>query len=99
MLAIAYMFFLANFTFGILVGTRIIPSSRFRQFHHVLYFAVMLSLAGAIIADGFLHSRLPVLSLCVFGLLLAMPLFRGGSRTHAVYAVMCLALYTAIVAI
>lgn len=97
MLPVAYIFFLVNFTFGVFVKTGVIPPVRFRRFHHVLYFAVMASLAIAIIVDGFLHSYLPVALVLVFCLLLAMPLFRGGSRTHIVYAVVCLAVYTAIV--
>lgn len=97
MLVVAYIFFLVNFTFGVLVKTGVIPPVRFRRFHHVLYFAVMASLAAAIIVDGFLHSYLPVAPLLVFCLLLVMPLFRGGSHLHIVYAMLCLAVYTAII--
>jgi hypothetical protein len=97
MLAVAYTFFLANFTFGLLVGARIIPSMRFRRLHHALYFGVMVSLAGTIITEEFLDGHLAVLPAIVFCLLLAMPLFRGGSRLHAAYAVLCLVIYTAVV--
>lgn len=97
MLLIAYICFLANFTFGVLVRTGVIPRVRFRRFHHLLYFSAMASLAAAIIVDGFLHSYLPVAPLLVFCLLLVMPLFRGGSHAHIVYAILCLAIYTAII--
>jgi hypothetical protein len=97
MIATAYGIFLVNFLFGLAVGLGIVDSSRFRFVHHAIYFLVMLSL---IVATALSIGRGESIA-WAFGtmaaLLLVMPRFPGRSRGHALYAVVCLVLYSAIV--
>lgn len=99
MFSVAYALFLANFTFGILVRTGVVPPVRFRRIHHLLYFAVIISLAAAVVTEVLLYNRFAIAPAGVFCLLLAMPLFRGHSRAHTLYAVLCFVAYTTVVVV
>ncbi len=97
MLALAYMLFISNFLFGLLVRTGAIPDARFRLVHRLLYASVLLSLAAAAAADIIAGQGIPWLLLTVECLLLGMPVFAGRTSAHAVYACVCLLMYTAVV--
>jgi hypothetical protein len=90
---VAMVFFLANFTLGILVQFRIVDTKPFRWLHHALFFAAFASAALAA-GVGFLQGApyrwvlLPVLLLFA-----ALPRVRAGTRGHAALASGALILY------
>lgn len=98
MLGAAYSIFLANVIVGLLVKTHVITSSRFRLMHHVLYFFVMASLLAATVAT-FIHGSAAYAwqQVGMAAILLGMPLFRGRSSGHWMYATFCCAAYSALV--
>ncbi len=97
MLIAAYSIFLANFLFGALVKSRIIDSRSFRIVHHLLYLLVVVSLLVATLL-AFMRGRHQAWGTgAMAGLLLCMPLFRGRSRGHWIFAILCALLYTLLV--
>jgi len=98
MLTLAYIVFLTNFTFGLLVRLRVIESGRMRFVHHGLYALTLASLVAAAVVEGMNAEYGRVWMLAAMGaFLLCMPFFRGWSRGHWVYAVICSVLYSALV--
>ena len=90
---VAMVFFLANFTLGILVQFRVVDSRPFRWLHHALFFVVFASAAVAA-GVGFLQDApyrwvlLPVLALFA-----VLPRVRAGTPGHAALASGALILY------
>lgn|GEM_PF-997163 len=97
MLIAAYSIFLTNLLFGALVKGRIIDSRSFRVVHHLLYLIVVASLLAATLL-AFMRGRQQAYATgAMAGLLLCMPLFRGRSRGHWIFALVCALLYTLLV--
>jgi hypothetical protein len=90
---VAMVFFLANFTLGMLVQFRVVDTKPFRWLHHVLFFVAFASAAVAA-GVGFLQGEpyswalLPVLVLFA-----VLPRVRAGTRGHAALASAALILY------
>lgn len=91
----AAILFLMNFALGLLVQLRIVDTKPFRWLHHVLFFAVFVSVAVAALA-GFLAGApyrwalLPVLALFA-----VLPYVRAGTAGHAALACGALVFYVA----
>lgn len=97
-LTIAYLLFVLNFLFGVLVALGIIPRGRWGKVHHFLYLLTIIGIVAAIIEAVVLKAPLlPAIGVMAL-LLLAMTRFHGGSRAHSLYATLCLALYSALLA-
>ncbi len=97
MLIVAYVLFISNFLFGLLVRVGMVPAARFRIVHRLLYALVLLSLAAAAAVSIAAGRGIPWPLVLVGVLLLGMPFFPGRKTAHAIYAVLCLAMYTAVV--
>ena len=98
MLITAYGIFLTNALFGLLVKLGVIDNGRFRVVHHLLYFLVVVSLMSATLLTFLRGERGGYAMGAMAGLLLCMPLFRGRSRGHWLFASCCALLYTTLVA-
>ncbi len=93
----AFLCFLLNFVFGLLVRAGIIDSRRFRVVHTVLYFCAVASLGLTALAYGIFG---PGIGAVVCGAMLVplffMSRFPGRSRGHWVHALICAVLYVAL---
>ena len=91
----ATVLFLLNFALGLLVQFRIVDTKPFRWLHHALFFAVVVSVAAAVLV-GFLTGApyrwtlLPVLFLFA-----VLPYVRAGTTGHAALACGALVFYVA----
>ena len=95
-LLIAYLLFILNFLYGVLVAVGIIPRARWGKVHHFLYLLTMAGIvAAAIEAVVQQTSMLPALAAMAL-LLLGMSRTRGGGRAHSIYATFCLVVYSVI---
>jgi hypothetical protein len=93
--SVAYLLFVVNFLFGVLVATGIVERGRWSRLHHVLYLLTMIGIVAAL-TDAMLR-RQPIVHLAAMALLLlGMTRFRGGSRAHSIYATLCLVAYSAL---
>ena len=96
LLQIAYLLFLLNFLYGVLVALGIIPRGRWGKVHHFLYLLTMAGIVAAGIESVVQQSSLlPALAAMTL-LLLGMSRFRGGGRAHSIYATLCLVVYSVI---
>lgn len=93
-LIVAYGVFIANYLFGVCVGTGLIRTGRFRFVHHLLYFLTMFSLGMVALLALWRGDGAGYLSLALFVLLLGMPRFSGGSRGHRIFATACFIFYS-----
>lgn len=94
MLKAAFLCFILNFAFGLLVRTGIIDSRRFRFVHTALYFCAIASLAITALAYWAFGPGIGAVACGAMVLvLLGMSRFAGRSRGHWIYALLCAALY------
>ena len=92
-LQIAWLIFVVNFLYGVLVASGVVERGRWRKIHHFLYLLTILGILAAI-AVALLDGRsLPVPLAVMALLLLGMSRFGGGGRAHAAYATICLVVY------
>jgi hypothetical protein len=96
-LLIAYLLFVVNFLFGVLVATGIVERGRYRKVHHFLYLLTMLGIGAAVVLAIVRNHSLPPAPMAMALLLLGTSRFHGGTRAHAAYAVLCLVVYSMIV--
>ena len=91
----ATILFILNFVLGILVQLRIVDTKPFRWLHHVLFFAVFVSTAAAVLA-GFLSGAPYRWSLlAVLAIFAVLPRVRAGTIGHATLACGALLFYAA----
>ena len=91
----ATILFILNFVLGILVQLRIVDTKPFRWLHHVLFFAVFVSTAAAVLA-GFLSGTPYRWSLlAVLAIFAVLPRVRAGTIGHATLACGALLFYAA----
>lgn len=90
----AFLCFVLNFVFGLLVRTGIIDSRRFRFVHTALYFCAVTSLAIAALAYWTFGPSIGAVACGVMLLLLlVMSRLPGRLRGHWIYAIICAAMY------
>ena len=95
-LPIAYLLFVINFLFGVLVAVGIIPRGRWGKVHHFLYLLTMAGIVAAAI-EAVAQQRSLLMIAAMTLLLLGMSRTRGGGRAHSIYASVCLVVYSVVV--
>lgn len=95
-LPIAWLLFVVNFLFGVLVALGVFPRGRWSRMHHFLYLLTMIGIISATIESIVQQPTLLPATGAMAILLLGMSRFHGGSTGHSLYASLCLLVYSAI---
>lgn len=94
-LPVAYILFVVNFLYGVMVAAGVVERGRWGRVHHILYLLTMIGIVGTV-AEAVLRHQ-PVLPPAAMAILLfGMTRFHGGSRGHSIHACICLVAYSAL---